>query len=70
MKFKNLGYGHVFEVVHPWPDIPRRVMMKVVGVETHLNAVYLDWRLGTLDYIHDDEEVVLLSLKDIAIAKF
>lgn len=61
MKFGDLPIGEMFEIVHAWPDIPRTRMMKVLSTETYLNAVFINWRRGTLDCIHDDVEVVSLG---------
>ena len=60
MKFKDLKPGDVFRIPSPWKDIPDRHYMKVVNKDApHLNAVAVyHWRAGTLDYAHDDTEVI------------
>lgn len=61
MKFGELRPGDVFRIPHSWKDIGERVMMKIVSTETYLNAVYIHhWRAGTLDTMHDQDEVVKL----------
>jgi hypothetical protein len=61
MKFKDLAPGDMFEIPSPWPDISNQRMMKIISTETYMNAVYINWRRGTLDYIHDDIEVISLG---------
>lgn len=61
MKFKNLITGHHFRVLPAAEGAPRTAFMKVENPHTHLNAVYLDWRLGCLEFIEDETPVELIT---------
>jgi len=64
MKFKDIAPGTPFRVPSPWGDIKPYTYIKAISNATHLNAVHIcTWRAGTLDYIHDDTEIVVLNLQ-------
>lgn len=61
MLFKDLKPGDVFQLAHPYPGIEPATMMKVVGMHTYPNFVYINyWRAGTLGQIFEDEKVTKL----------
>ena len=64
MKFKDIAPCTAFHEVSPWPDTRTYTYIKAISNRTHLNAVHIcSWRAGTLDYIQDDVEVVVLNIQ-------
>lgn len=64
MKFKDIAPGTPFRVPSPWANINSYSYIKAISNATHLNAVHVGtWRAGTLDYVHDDTEVVVMHLQ-------